>query len=66
MTTQISAFERNTFDNQVIVITGAASGLGKAAAQLIAARGATVICLDLNQAGLSDCCSNIQSIFGVS
>lgn len=65
MTTQISAFERNTFDNQVIVITGAASGLGKAAAQLIAARGATVICLDLNPAGLSDCCSNIQSISGV-
>jgi len=65
MTTQISAFERNTFDNQVIVITGAASGLGKAAAKLIAARGATVICLDINPAGLSDCCNNIQSVAGV-
>jgi 3-oxoacyl-[acyl-carrier protein] reductase len=52
MTTQISAFERNTFDNQVIVITGAASGLGKAAAQLITSRGATVISLDLNKEGL--------------
>ena len=49
MTTQISAFERNTFDNQVIVITGAASGLGKAAAKLITSRGATVISLDLNK-----------------
>ena len=65
MTTQISAFERNTFDNQVIVITGAASGLGKAAAKLIASRGATVICLDINPAGLSDCCNNIQSVAGV-
>jgi short-subunit dehydrogenase len=34
MTTQISAFERNTFENQVIVITGAASGLGKASCQI--------------------------------
>ena len=64
MTTQISAFERNTFENQVIVITGAASGLGKAAAKLIAARGATVICLDLNQSGLDSCCDAIQSVSG--
>ena len=53
MTTQISAFERNTFENQVIVITGAASGLGKAAAKLIQSRGATVISLDLNKEGLA-------------
>ncbi|NBU93653.1 MAG: SDR family oxidoreductase [Actinobacteria bacterium] len=53
MTTQISAFERNTFDNQVIVITGAASGLGKAAVKLIQSRGATVISLDLNKEGLA-------------
>ena len=65
MTTQISAFERNTFDNQVIVITGAASGLGKAAAQLITSRGATVICLDLNQAGLDQSCSAIKSAGGI-
>jgi len=65
MTTQISAFERNTFDNQVIVITGAASGLGKAAAQLITSRGATVICLDLNQAGLDKSCSAIKAAGGV-
>jgi 2-dehydro-3-deoxy-L-rhamnonate dehydrogenase (NAD+) len=65
MTTQISAFERNTFDNQVIVITGAASGLGKAAAQLITSRGATVICLDLNQTGLDASCSAIKAAGGV-
>jgi 2-dehydro-3-deoxy-L-rhamnonate dehydrogenase (NAD+) len=64
MTTQISAFERNTFDNQVIVITGAASGLGKAAAQLITSRGATVICLDLNQTGLDASCSAIKAAGG--
>jgi 3-oxoacyl-[acyl-carrier protein] reductase len=53
MATQISSFERNSFENQVIVITGAASGIGKAAAQLIASRGGTVIALDLNKDGLT-------------
>ena len=60
MTTQISAFERNTFNNQVIVITGAASGLGKAAAQLITSRGATVISLDLNKEGLAGVTESYQ------
>ncbi len=60
MTTQISAFERNTFDNQVIVITGAASGLGKAAAKLIQSRGATVILLDLNKEGLAGATESYQ------
>ena len=60
MTTQISAFERNTFDNQVIVITGAASGIGKAAAQLITSRGATVISLDLNKDGLAGSTESYQ------
>ena len=60
MTTQISAFERNTFDNQVIVITGAASGIGKAAAQLITSRGATVISLDLNKDGLAGLTESYQ------
>ncbi len=60
MTTQISAFERNTFENQVIVITGAASGLGKAAAKLIQSRGATVILLDLNKEELAGATESYQ------
>ena len=60
MTTQISAFERNTFENQVIDITGAASGLGKAAAKLIQSRGATVISLDLNKEGLAGAAESYQ------
>ena len=60
MTTQISAFERNTFENQVIVITGAASGLGKAAAKLIQSRSATVISLDLNKDGLAGATESYQ------
>ena len=42
------------FNGQVVVISGAATGIGKASAQLIAARGATVVALDFNAAALAD------------
>jgi len=45
-----SAFEQITYAGQVVVVTGAASGIGKSAAKLIATRGASVICVDLNSA----------------
>ncbi|WP_188316578.1 SDR family NAD(P)-dependent oxidoreductase [Solihabitans fulvus] len=38
----------NDFDGLVAAVTGGASGLGLATATLLAARGATVACLDLN------------------
>ena len=42
------------FNGQIVVISGAATGIGKACAHLIAARGATVIALDFNAAALND------------
>ena len=42
------------FNGQVVVISGAATGIGKACAHLISARGATVIALDFNAAALAD------------
>jgi NAD(P)-dependent dehydrogenase (short-subunit alcohol dehydrogenase family) len=36
---------------KVALVTGAASGIGRAAAQLLAAHGAAVVCADLNAAG---------------
>jgi len=43
---------RIMFENQVAIITGAASGIGAATAHLMAARGAKVVLVDRNQDGL--------------
>jgi len=39
------------FDAKVVVVTGAASGIGKATAMRFAAEGAAVACLDVNEIG---------------
>ena len=41
------------FSGQVVLVVGAASGIGRAAAALIASRGASVVIADLDQVGLS-------------
>ena len=56
-----SAYEQSSFAGQIVIVTGAASGIGRASAELIAKRGANVICLDLNQAGLQEVVSKIKS-----
>jgi ribitol 2-dehydrogenase len=40
------------FDNQVAIITGAASGIGRASSEILAAEGATVFAVDLDRARL--------------
>jgi len=45
--------ELREFKDQVVLVVGAASGIGRAAAQLIASRGGTVVIADLDTAGLS-------------
>ncbi len=49
-----SGFEQISYADQVVIVTGAASGIGRSAAILIASRGAKVICVDLNQSGLDE------------
>jgi 3-oxoacyl-[acyl-carrier protein] reductase len=45
--------ELREFKDQVVLVVGAASGIGRAAAQLIASRGGTLVIADLDAAGLS-------------
>ena len=46
------------------IVTGAASGIGRASATLYAAEGANVICIDLEAAGLNETVSMIEAAGG--
>ena len=58
------AFEKTSYKGQVVVVTGAASGIGRSAAELIASRGAKVICVDLNQLGVDETVASILKLDG--
>jgi NAD(P)-dependent dehydrogenase (short-subunit alcohol dehydrogenase family) len=44
----------NRFDNKVVIVTGAGSGIGMACAIRLGSEGASVLALDVNEAGLND------------
>lgn len=48
------------FSGQVVLVVGAASGIGRAAAQLIASRSAHVVIADLDKAGLTTLQSELE------
>jgi 3-oxoacyl-[acyl-carrier protein] reductase len=54
------ASDLRDFDGQVVLVVGAASGIGRAAAKLIASRGATVVIADLDKAGLASLQSELS------
>lgn len=56
------ATDLRDFSGQVVLVVGAASGIGRAAAQLIASRSATVVISDLDKAGLT----SLQAELGLS
>ena len=47
------ASDLNNFGGQVVVVVGAASGIGRAAALMIASRGGTVVIADFDKTGLA-------------
>lgn len=51
------------FENKVIIITGAAMGLGLAAARELASRGASLTLVDYNEKSLNDAKSEIEKDF---
>jgi NAD(P)-dependent dehydrogenase (short-subunit alcohol dehydrogenase family) len=42
------------FENKVVIVTGAGSGIGMACAIRLASEGANVFALDVNETGLND------------
>ena len=52
------------FENKNILVTGAGSGIGRAAALRIAAEGGRVLCTDINAAGIDQAVSDIAEASG--
>ena len=50
--------------NQVVVVTGAAQGIGEAIANRFAKKGASVAVVDLNEDGARQCVAGIEEDFG--
>jgi 3-oxoacyl-[acyl-carrier protein] reductase len=52
----------NYFQGKTILITGAASGIGRATALIFAREGANVVCADINEAGVKDTAHRVNAI----
>ena len=53
------------FADKAVIVTGAASGIGKATAERFAAEGANVIVADINEAGAAEVAAAVSAQHGV-
>lgn len=54
------------FEDETVVVTGAASGIGRATAELFACEGATVVVADIDEEGGSETVSTVEKAGGVA
>ena len=52
----------NYFSGKTIIITGAASGIGRATANIFSREGANVVCADINETGAKETASRDRSV----
>jgi 3-oxoacyl-[acyl-carrier protein] reductase len=52
----------NYFQGKTIVITGAASGIGRATALIFSREGANVVCADINESGVKETAEQVNAI----
>jgi meso-butanediol dehydrogenase/(S,S)-butanediol dehydrogenase/diacetyl reductase len=60
-----SGTSKQRFQDKVAVVTGAASGMGRATCVRLASEGASVFGLDLNEAGLAETAQEIEKAGGI-
>jgi 3-oxoacyl-[acyl-carrier protein] reductase len=61
-----SPFDAARLDDRVAVVTGAASGIGAATCEVLAAAGATVVCGDVNPDGLDETLERVRAVDGTA
>ena len=66
--TELEAWEMATYDvaGRSAIVTGAGSGIGRAIARLLAANGAAVVVIDINEAGAKSVADEIRAAGGVA
>ncbi|MDQ6975723.1 MAG: SDR family NAD(P)-dependent oxidoreductase [Mariprofundaceae bacterium] len=57
----MSGSQGDWFSARIVLVTGAASGIGKALIDALACHGVNVVALDIDEAALGDCCDAIES-----